>query len=201
MNMREKMQEEKNENTVLSEKLRQLLSNTNIRKPCKTSLHQNNETSDHKNVNDCDLLENQNFGVHQNFEKFIENSQLTSKKEIVSEHCPSSIDKLLSPSSSEKSNSSSELKRSTNPLQSLPFSAAGISSSFKNESSCSSKSKKADVSLIHLITTFHNEVKRELKELNRKLDFVLMNQEKLCRCILPSDKVIKRPTRFPLLPV
>lgn len=59
----------------------------------------------------------------------------------------------------------------------------------------------ADVSLIHLITTFHNEVKRELKELNSKLDFALTNQEKLCRYILPSDKVIKRPTGFPSLPV
>jgi len=34
--------------------------------------------------------------------------------------------------------------------------------------------------------------------LNSKLDFCLTNQEK---CILPGEKVIKRPTGFPSLPI
>lgn len=58
-----------------------------------------------------------------------------------------------------------------------------------------------DISLVHLITTHHNKVKKELKELNSKLDFCLLNQEKLHRYILPGEKVIKRPTGFPSLPV
>jgi len=82
-NIREKMQEEKNENTVLSGKLRQLLSSKELQKPCKTSLHQDKETPEHQNV-DCDLLdENQNFEVNQSFEEFVDDIELTSEKQIV----------------------------------------------------------------------------------------------------------------------
>jgi len=38
-------------------------------------------------VNDCDLLdENQNFGVDQSFEEFIDNIESISEKQMVSEH-------------------------------------------------------------------------------------------------------------------
>jgi len=163
-NIREKMQEEKNENTVLSGKLRQLLSSKELQKPCKskTFLHQDKEIPEHQNVDNCDLLdENQNFGVDQSFEEFVDDIELTSEKQIVFEHCPSSTDiKVLSSSSSEKnlvSKSLNELKR-INPLPSLPFSVVTTSSSFnakshsndnsllqseKSGSSCSCESKKA----------------------------------------------------------
>lgn len=59
----------------------------------------------------------------------------------------------------------------------------------------------ADNSLFDLVNIYHNDIKKELKELNSKLDFCLMNQEKLHRYILPGEKVIKRPTGFPSLPV
>jgi len=162
-NIRKKMQEEKNENTVLSEKLRQLLSSKELQKSCKsnTSLHQDKKIPEHQNVDNCDLLdENQNFGVDQSFEEFVDDIELTSEKQIVFEHCPSSTGiKVLLFSSSEKNlvfNSLSKLKR-FNPLLSLPFSAA-TSSSFnakshsndnsllqpeKSGSSCSCESKKA----------------------------------------------------------
>lgn len=57
-----------------------------------------------------------------------------------------------------------------------------------------------DISLVNLVMTI-NEIKKELKELNSKLDFCLINQEKLQRYILPGEKFIKRPTGFPSLPV
>ncbi|XP_036148772.1 uncharacterized protein LOC118647630 isoform X1 [Monomorium pharaonis] len=239
-NMKKKIQEEKAENTTLSEKLRQLLSNKKLQKSCKDkpTLYQDEKTLEHQNVDDFDLDKIENF-ENQNFEK--ENITSTiPEKQIVSEYCPSSTDtKILSPSSSEKdfvyNSPSEELKRNSS-LSHLSSSAVGRGSfnvkshsndnylyqSEKSESSSSQnkshsnddymyqfeksegsffQNKDADISLVCLIKTYHNEIKKELKELNSKLDFCLLNQEKLHRYILPGEKTIKRPTGFHSLPV
>ncbi|KAL0109738.1 hypothetical protein PUN28_014636 [Cardiocondyla obscurior] len=46
-----------------------------------------------------------------------------------------------------------------------------------------------------------NDLKKQLSEVNSKLDFCLINQEKLSKFLIPGEKVIKRPTGFPSLPV
>lgn len=168
-NMRKKMLEEKHENIGLSEKIRQLLSS---KKSCKgkASLHQDEETLEHQNVDDYGLLDkNQSFEVDQSIEEEpIENVEpvesITSEKQSISEHQLSSTDTevLLSNVSNNNfvSNSPNEWKKN-NPLSSLPSSAIGRSSplnvkSYSNDdrrsllqsekfgSSYSSESKEAD---------------------------------------------------------
>lgn len=44
-------------------------------------------------------------------------------------------------------------------------------------------------------------INREINALSSKMDICLMNQEKLNRFLLPGEKVIKKPSNFPSLPV
>jgi hypothetical protein len=46
-----------------------------------------------------------------------------------------------------------------------------------------------------------NDIKKAVSMLNSKMDICLMNQEKLNRFLLPGEKVIKKPSNFPSLPV
>lgn len=151
-NMRKKIQKEKDENTVLSEKLRQLLSTKKLQKSWKdkASLHQNEEALKHQNVDDYSLLnETQISGMDQNFEDKLDKNVIestTSDKSIVSEHCTSTNSKVLS-SSSEKDfvcNSPNELKRS-NPSPSLLSSAVDRNSPFnvRSNDNCLFHSEKS----------------------------------------------------------
>lgn len=45
------------------------------------------------------------------------------------------------------------------------------------------------------------ECKKEIRRVSSKLDISIMNQEKLCRFIIPGEKVIKRPSKMPPLPI
>lgn len=55
--------------------------------------------------------------------------------------------------------------------------------------------------LKNMIHKGFSEIKKEISILNSKMDICLMNQEKLNRFLLPGEKVIKRPSNFPSLPV
>lgn len=46
-----------------------------------------------------------------------------------------------------------------------------------------------------------NAIKKIINILSSKMDICLMNQEKLNRFLLPGEKVIKKPSNFPTLPV
>lgn len=52
-----------------------------------------------------------------------------------------------------------------------------------------------------MINKGFTEVKKEMSKLHSKMDICLMNQEKLNRFLLPGEKVIKKPSNFPSLPV
>lgn len=45
------------------------------------------------------------------------------------------------------------------------------------------------------------ECKKEIRRVSSKLDISIMNQEKLCHFIIPGEKVIKRPSEMPPLPI
>ncbi|KMQ87602.1 hypothetical protein RF55_13072, partial [Lasius niger] len=46
-----------------------------------------------------------------------------------------------------------------------------------------------------------SSLKKEVREVSSKLDIVIMNQERLNRFIMPTEKVVKRPSKLPSLPI
>lgn len=46
-----------------------------------------------------------------------------------------------------------------------------------------------------------SSLKKEVREVSSKLDIVIMNQERLNRFIMPTEKVVKRPSKLPPLPI
>lgn len=44
-------------------------------------------------------------------------------------------------------------------------------------------------------------LEKKVREVSSKLDIVIINQERLNRCIMPGEKVVKRPNKLPPLPL
>ncbi|XP_018392916.1 PREDICTED: uncharacterized protein PF11_0213-like [Cyphomyrmex costatus] len=131
------------------------------------------------------------------------------EKEIIIQNSSSSLNTMLRSDSLDTtfSKSSSYLQsydlvqKEDSHCRSPIYKSTNTEYSLSREHSISDNSAQSICKELTLLQTIIMECKKEIRKVSSKLDISLMNQENLCRIIIPGGKVIKRPSAMPPLPI